>query len=59
MAKQTYYGVYQRGKLVEYVNEKTGTKMPVLFLSKAAALKIATSRAKGLKKPNTVKAVTF
>jgi len=59
MAKKTYYGVYQRGKLVEYINSHTGTKMPVIFLSKKAAQLVATSRTKGLKKPNFVKSITI
>lgn len=58
MAKRTYYGVYQRGKLVE-TKDGGGRKQPLLFLSKKSAEFVAERRAKLLKKPNAVKAVTI
>lgn len=60
MAKKIYYGVYQRGKLVEYTEPgKGGWKMPMILLSKKAAETLAANRRKALKKPNVVKAITI
>lgn len=58
MAKRTYYGVFQRGKLVE-TKDASKNKMPLVFLSASQARRVAAQRTKGLKKPNTVKAVTI
>lgn len=58
MAKATYYGVYQRGLLVQYKN-RDGDKMPLMFLSKKRAEATAEDRRVSLKKPNVVKAITF
>lgn len=60
MAKTTYYGVYQRGKLVQYTEAgKGGWKMPMILLSKKAAETLAANRSKELKKPNIVKAISI
>lgn len=54
--KRTYYGVFQRSKLVETKN-RDKEKMPLVFLSRRAADAEAAYRTKHLKKPNTVRTV--
>lgn len=53
-----YYGVYQRGLLVQHMNED-GDKMPLILVGFRNATKVAKSRTKRLKKPNIVKAITI
>ena len=58
MAKKTYYGVYQRGKLVE-TKDKVGRKMPLIYLSKKSAEDAAEIRRLDLRKPNKAKPITI
>jgi hypothetical protein len=63
MAKTTYYGIFQRGKLVQAgmrLPDSTATvKMPLIFLSKHLAEAVARERCETLKKPNRVKTVAL
>lgn len=56
--KISYFGVYQRGKLVQTLDENR-EKRPLIFISRKAAEETAELRASQLKKPNEVKKITI
>jgi hypothetical protein len=63
MSKVTYYGIFQRGKLVQasmrFIGAKKPVKVPLLFLSARFAERVARERCGILKKPNRVKTVVL
>lgn len=58
MAKQTFYAIYQRNKLV-VTKAPNGTKIALVLVSKKLATSVAKLRSKQLKKTNTVRKITI